>query len=87
MLKHDINSTVQEGQTESQVKFIKVLKKPASELSDAADLAGESSSASKPDVTTALNVFSSAPNTKAAATDRRPGGGCIPVSGMDRQFA
>lgn len=85
MLKQDINNQVE--QTESQVKYIKVIK-PVSSSPNAQEISGadhsfrremEASSVASTGTSASANE-----NTSAGASERRPGGGCIPVSGMHR---
>ncbi len=91
MLKQDINQT----ETEQQVKFIKVIK-PQAVSSGASPNAQEISGADQnfrrdieasnvaSGVASASTAAGANENTAANANERRPGGGCIPVSGMHR---
>ncbi len=89
MLKQDINN--QAEQTESQVKFIKVLKPVSSSFGQAPTTqeitsfnreVTESSVSSS--ATQTSNQSTDANITNVASAERRPGGGCIPVSGLHR---
>ncbi len=89
MLKQDINNQVE--QTESQVKFIKVLKPFGSALGPAPTTQevtsfnreiGESSVSSSATQTSLQSTDANI--TNVASAERRPGGGCIPVSGLHR---
>lgn len=85
--------------TETQVKFIKKLNSPTDSRSaeQAADLVSSSvetnSSASEGKSVTAIAAHASHAGLSSAAEslsakgptmERRPGGGCIPVSGLDQ---
>ena len=89
MLKQDINNQVEP--TESQVKFIKVLKPAGSGFGQAPTTQeitsfnreiGESSVSSSATQTSTQST--DAKITNVASAERRPGGGCIPVSGLHR---
>lgn len=94
MLNHDIQ-TVDET-TETSVKFIKKLNSPEGSLSSAQAIDRISSSVetdhSVNEVKSIAAHTSNAGHTpltdslsaKSPTMDRRPGGGCIPVSGLDR---
>jgi hypothetical protein len=97
MLNHDIH-TIDET-TETPVKFIKKINSPDGSLSSAQAIDRASSSVETDhsanegkSVTSVAAHTSSAGHstladslsTKIPTMDRRPGGGCIPVSGLDR---
>lgn len=97
MLNHGMNTA--EETTETPVKFIKKLNSPADSRSaeQAADRSSSSvetdHSASESKSVTAVAAHAShaghssiadSLSAKSPAMDRRPGGGCIPVSGLDR---
>jgi hypothetical protein len=92
MLKQDINTPVEAS--ESQVKFIKVLK-PAADLSatsqshsstagEAANFNEESGIASISSTSSKTSVTPHESNINVAANERRAGSKCIPQSGMQR---
>ena len=97
MLKQDINNQAEStfGQTESQVKFIKILKPAGSALGAAPTTQevtsayrafgreiGESSVSSSLTQTSTQSTYANI--TNVAMAERRTGGGCIPVSGLHR---
>lgn len=97
MLNHGMNTL--EETTETPVKFIKKLNSPADSRSaeQAADRVSSSveteHSASEGKSVSAVAAHAShaghtsiaeSLSAKSPTMDRRPGGGCIPVSGLDR---
>ncbi len=89
MLNHDMNTA--EETTETPVKFIRKLNSQASDQmgdrsSSTANVnEGKNPSAGGAPAPHAGNsAVTESLTAKNPALDRRPGGGCIPVSGLDR---
>lgn len=95
MLNHDIH-TIDET-TETSVKFIKKLNPPDGSSAQSIDRASSSvetdhsSNEGKSVTSVAAHTSSAGHSTladslsaKSPTMERRPGGGCIPVSGLDR---